>query len=85
MANYVVQDRGQGANHAVEDAFHFVEAIKTITAGKITLEETINAYDAEVIKRGAAEVEASVQNTFMFLSYDNMNKSELARKGIAKH
>lgn len=49
-------DRGQGLNNAMKDASEIVDALTAVYKGKWSLEEAIDAYEAEMIPRGALEV-----------------------------
>jgi hypothetical protein len=76
-------DRGQGLNHAICDASHFVEAMKKVVAGG-HLKDAITAYSDEVVKRGAEEVLISKQNALMMLNWDQLMNSPIIKKSLEK-
>ena len=75
-------DRGQGLNHAVCDAANLVDAV--LNRGTESLEEAITAYDEELVKRGAAEVNLSVKNALMVHDWDLVMDSPAMKHGIKK-
>lgn len=79
-----VIDRGQGLNHAICDVTNFVEALKKVRGGEITLKDAISAYDKEVIRRGADEVLASRQNAYMMLDHDQILDSPIMTRSLEK-
>lgn len=79
-----VTDRGQGLNHAVCDAGNLLEAITSIAKGQQNREEAITAYDEEMVKRGAAEVNLSVKNALMVHDWKKVMESPAMKVGIKK-
>ena len=77
-------DRGQGLNHAVCDAANLVDAILSIDRGAESLKVAITAYDEELVKRGAAEVNLSVKNALMVHDWDSVMDSPAMKHGIKK-
>lgn len=53
--------RGRGLNNCIADVSNFVEVINELL-DKTCLLELVANYEAEIILRGRAEVEASVEN-----------------------
>ncbi|KAK5122589.1 hypothetical protein LTR85_003852 [Meristemomyces frigidus] len=76
--------RGQGLNHAIQDAFNFVEAAKRVQAGEIEQTESIQQYSDEVAERGAKEVRISKQSAFMSMHVDQVMESAFFKHGIAR-
>ena len=77
-------DRGQGFNHAICDASHFVEAIKKVVAGTSSLKDAIATYSEEVVRRGADEVVSSKQNALMMLNWDQLMESPIMKNSLQK-
>lgn len=73
--------RGQGANNSLYDAYCLVEALKSVQAGEKTLQEAIDAYDAEVVQRGQTEVQISKEQTFFTHDWENFVKSPVMTLG----
>jgi 2-polyprenyl-6-methoxyphenol hydroxylase-like FAD-dependent oxidoreductase len=51
------QGRGQGLNHAINDAQNIVAAIKRVESGERIQVTAIGAYRDEVVERGAIETQ----------------------------
>ena len=64
-AHPVPPHRGQGLNHGIADAHNFLKAVLDIKNKKKTRELAIEEYNAEVVKRGADEVETSRRNALL--------------------
>ncbi|KIW03413.1 uncharacterized protein PV09_05188 [Verruconis gallopava] len=73
--------RGQGGNLAIKDALEFVNAMKSVEAGKRTLEDAIKEYDAGVLKRGE-EVEISKEQAIAFHNYATFRDSPIFKMGL---
>jgi len=58
-----------------------VEALKSVQAGEKTLQEAIDAYDAEVVQRGQTEVQISKEQTFFTHDWENFVKSPVMTLG----
>jgi hypothetical protein len=80
----MLADRGQGLNHAICDASHFVDAMKKVVAGAASLKDTITAYSEEVVRRGADEVLLSKQNAIMTLNWDQLMESPIVNRSLDK-
>ncbi len=52
---------------------------------KSTLQDEINAYSEEVIKRGADEVMLSRQNVLMMLNWDKLMESPMVKKSLGRN
>merc|ERR1711939_989897 len=74
--------RGQGGNNALRDANQFVSAMIDVNAGGKTLREAVDAYDAEMLQRGASEVEMSSKQTHAFHNYQAFLESPIMKHGI---
>jgi hypothetical protein len=77
-------DRGQGLNHAICDAGHFVDALKIVVAGESSLKDAITTYSEEVVRRGADEVLTSKQNAIMMLNWDQLMESPMMKRSLQK-
>ena len=80
--------RGQGGNHAVQDAYNFVEMIKKINETKDNRTELqvrlMREYSDEVAKRGADETELSVKNGRFMMAYSDFKNSPYSKQGLSK-
>lgn len=74
--------RGQGGNNALRDAERFVAAMTEVKFGQKTLVAAVDDYDAEMLSRGAAEVEMSSQQTHAFHNYDAFLQSPIMKFGL---
>ena len=78
--------RGQGGNHAVQDAYNFVEMVKKIVEAKDNRAELqkqlIREYSDEVAKRGAAETELSMKNGKFMMGYSEFKNSPYMKQGL---
>ena len=77
-------DRGQGLNHAICDASHFVDTMKKVVAGESSLKDAITAYSEEVVRRGADEVLISKQTAIMMLNWDQLMESPMMKRSLQK-
>lgn len=73
--------RGQGANNALYDSYCFVEAMKAVQAGSLSLKEAVDDYDEKILKRGAEEVQVSKTQTFFTHDWVNFGNSPVMRLG----
>ena len=78
-------DRGQGLNVAINDCVNFVAALEKVQKGEAGLEEAIKAYDDEVVKRGAEEVETSKQSGLMLLNWDQFMNFPVMKAGLNRN
>lgn len=81
--------RGQGGNHAIQDAQNFVEAMKRIAAAARddraeSQANIIQEYSDEVAKRGAEETSLSIKNGRMMLAYDDFKESPYFKQGLSR-
>ena len=83
--------RGQGLNHAIQDAYNLVNILsdfsKLRSSGNDTkgqLAEKIQDYSDEVAKRGAEEVNMSKQNAMMTLDWNLLQNSPFMKHGLNK-
>ena len=76
-------DRGQGLNHCICDASHFVNALTEVHDAK-QLAAAMATYDAEMITRGKAEVESSTENAYMLFDWVRLMESPMMKFGAAK-
>lgn len=84
MAWLILSDRGQGLNHAICDAGHFVAAMKNVFDGTSSLKDAVTTYSEEVVKRGADEVLISKQNALMMLDWDQLVDSPIMKRSLQK-
>ncbi len=78
--------RGQGLNHALQDAFTLCKAIEKFwNRGEFTLEErerAIDAYGEEMIQRTGEEVRLSEENTVAVHDWNKVMQSPSMKKGM---
>jgi 2-polyprenyl-6-methoxyphenol hydroxylase-like FAD-dependent oxidoreductase len=75
-AHSMLPYRGQGFQHAVVDADLFVEALKK--------GEGIEAYNAEMVERGAKAVAQSLQEAELSMDLEGVRRMMMARQGHGK-
>ena len=83
-AHSMPPNRGQGLNHALNDAYNFVEAVKKVATAQGDRLEVIQAYSDEVAVRGAKETELSRETAFLTLDYSKFTESALMRHGLTR-
>jgi 2-polyprenyl-6-methoxyphenol hydroxylase-like FAD-dependent oxidoreductase len=80
--------RGQGGNHAVQDAYNFVEMVKKIAQAKedrIGLQrQLMREYSDEVAKRGAEETGLSLKNGWFMMGYHDFKESPYMKQGLTR-
>jgi len=62
---------------------NFVQAMIEVREGK-GLAEAVDAYDAELVKRGADEVETSRKNALLVHDFERFMDSPVLKQGYAK-
>jgi 2-polyprenyl-6-methoxyphenol hydroxylase-like FAD-dependent oxidoreductase len=73
-------DRGQGLGQSIRDASILVGALKTKRASlKPSLPNLIKDYEAEMIKRGKAEVELSIEALNLAHDWEKLLKSPILK------
>ncbi|KAN0123025.1 FAD/NAD(P)-binding domain containing protein [Hyaloscypha variabilis] len=83
-AHPVPPHRGQGLNHGIADAHNFVKAVLDVKDGKKTKDVAIEEYNAELVKRGADEVETSRRNALLVHDFEKFMDSPVLKQGYAK-
>ncbi|KAF2099341.1 FAD/NAD(P)-binding domain-containing protein [Rhizodiscina lignyota] len=94
-AHTMTYQRGQGLNHSITDAAKLTDALKLFMvntsndvsagaeSGDVHLqEESINAFEVEMIARGGAEVRMSTTNTKMLHDWESALRSPVMTKGM---
>lgn len=79
--------RGQGLNHAIQDASNFVHAMRQLhdcSEASQKQGQLVQAYSDEVAKRGAEEVRLSRKNGEMLIGYHDFMNSPYAKQGLSK-
>ncbi|KAI9821671.1 MAG: hypothetical protein M1827_002252 [Pycnora praestabilis] len=87
-AHPVPPQRGQGMNVSISDAYSFVSTMQSINEPDLhghrkTLPEAMAVYNAELVERGAKEVDVSRSNALMVYNWETLMKSPIMTKGIA--
>lgn len=67
--------RGQALNNAMQDAALLVEHLKSVSRNEKTLKEAIDSYEAEMIPRGAKEVELSLEQGLLCHDWETFRES----------
>ena len=73
--------RGQGLNHAVLDARNFVDAMVRVRDGE-GLEEAIEKYADEVVRRGAEETKLSREQGIMVHDWERMLEAPILKHSV---
>lgn len=81
-AHPMTPHRGQGLNNALQDASNFVAAIVEAASGGKTLEETVDAYDKEVLERGTLEMNISLKQTMFIHNWETLMQSPMVKMGM---
>jgi 2-polyprenyl-6-methoxyphenol hydroxylase-like FAD-dependent oxidoreductase len=77
------EDRGQGLNHGIADVASLVNGL-TGMKDKAELAEVVSSYEAEMIPRGRAEVDSSVENAAMLHGWNKLMNSAMMTHGASK-
>ena len=83
MLMQVLLDRGQGLNHCVADVASLVKSLIEMKDKK-DLMDLVSRYEAEMIPRGKAEVESSVENANALHDWDLIMNSAMMKHGAVK-
>lgn len=79
-------DRGQGLNHAIQDAYNLVNILinhhKTSSSATSNLASQLQSYAQEVSVRGAEEVRLSKQNAYMVLDWKVLEQSPVFKHAL---
>ncbi|KAK4151017.1 hypothetical protein C8A00DRAFT_45705 [Chaetomidium leptoderma] len=73
--------RGQGFQHAILDASQYLDALIKVSEGAGTREQSVSAYDADMIERGAKAVSQSLQEAEFSMDPKTVTKMLMARQG----
>lgn len=81
--------RGQGGNHAVQDAYNFVEVIKKLQNASVEERARLQAnsikeYSDEVARRGGEETQLSIKNGYMCMAYHDFKQSPYMKQGLTR-
>lgn len=76
-------NRGQGCNHAINDALNFVRSVKAIAAGADQA-KTIQAHSDEVIERGAQETRLSKETAEKTVDYAHFMDHGMVKHGLER-
>lgn len=74
------KDRGQGLNHALQDAHNLVSALTSHQTPEFA--SALQSYAEEVVKRGAEEVVLSRQNALMVLDWKLLEQSPVFKHSL---
>lgn len=76
--------RGQGLNHGIADAVKITECLKAVQEGKMGLEEAVQEYWDEMVKRAGEEVTMGKRNTEMVHDWEKVMESPFVKMGGAR-
>ena len=76
--------RGQGLNHAMDDALKLVSALVDVSKGQGQFKSAINTYDKDVVERGAKAVDTALNEGKLVQNMDRLTEMVVAKRGIAK-
>lgn len=68
----------------MDDAFRLIQTLTGVSSGNKTLQEAVDAYDADVVKRGGHAVETAIKEGSMVQDMDKLNQMLIAKRGLAK-
>jgi 2-polyprenyl-6-methoxyphenol hydroxylase-like FAD-dependent oxidoreductase len=77
-------DRGQGLNNALEDAGHYVRAMKDVYSGRNELTSAISTYNDDVYQRGKQAIDESREQTYACHHWNKLKDSSIGQKGFRK-
>jgi len=80
-AHAMLPSRGQGMNHALEDAGRLVAQMERVRRG-IGLSEAMKAYEEEVVERGRDAVVQSLEDCKANTRVGESGRTRLATKGL---
>lgn len=70
-------DRGQGLQNCMQDCYELLEALRRVAVDGEALHAEVEKFNASVVERGAAEVEASTKACFMLHDWEKFSKSPM--------
>lgn len=74
--------RGQGLNHCICDASKMIQGLRRVVEGKGSLAEVVSAYEAEMVPRGAEEVDLCVENGKLLHDWARIQESPVFKIGF---
>jgi 2-polyprenyl-6-methoxyphenol hydroxylase-like FAD-dependent oxidoreductase len=83
-AHSMPPNRGQGLNHAINDAYNIVATIKKLDHDEKRKKAMMESYRDEVVERGAKETRLSRDTAFATLDYDKFKESGIMKHGLAR-
>jgi 2-polyprenyl-6-methoxyphenol hydroxylase-like FAD-dependent oxidoreductase len=83
-AHAMTNHRGQGLNNCLNDAYNLVMGLVAASKGEKSMESALTEYGAEVVVRGAAEVEMSRLTSMGVHNWDKFMESPVMKHGLAR-
>lgn len=84
MTNNNSPDRGQGLNHALQDAAALVEAMRSVHNGEKSLQEAITTYEEEMRPRAGQEVQITLKQAHAAHNWESLMQSPMFKLGANK-
>ncbi len=83
LLTYLYQVRGQGLQHAIQDASNYVDAMVQIgeSSDIAAAQGAMAAYDADMVARGSKAVLQSIQEAAFAFDEKTVSKMTMARQG----
>jgi 2-polyprenyl-6-methoxyphenol hydroxylase-like FAD-dependent oxidoreductase len=83
-AHPMTPQRGRGLNHAIYDVANLVIALNKVQKGELHLNDALNDYGDEIVKRGGDAVEESLLNTQMVHDWNSLRRSPLMVRSLVR-
>ncbi|KAF7511915.1 hypothetical protein GJ744_003148 [Endocarpon pusillum] len=83
-AHPMLPHRGQGLNHALQDAALLVQAMESVHNGKKSLAEAIGEYETEMRPRACQEVQLTLEQAHASHDWELLMQSPIFKLGVNK-
>jgi hypothetical protein len=79
----LLQDRGQGLQHAIKDAKMYVDTLISIRQDASTRQAAMDRLDADIVKRGGQAVQDSIDDANKAQDPNKLSETKMAKQGLA--